>query len=276
MFEALSQEDKAFDGVLDWMQASFTTQSDGTYVGRVRTRRKPTEVEFPTGLFRHIALLAHLRESFPGQYLPGWADEDGLDDEASRLLGGGLRGGEELCYVAADPRGTLPIPEAGVQAVAAEIRAEAASKRAANAWAEAAAAGDGASAGATASRLAGRSATGVTFGAAASAARGGGGPPQRGLSLPGIPRGHKSGSRVPGPGDRGNGPGGGGGRPGGGGGPAPRGGGGGPTGGRPRAPPAGGGLDIPAIIAATSTAVAAAVAQGCAASPPPSEEECVG
>ena len=83
LFEALSQEDKVFNGVLDWMQASFTAQSDGTYVGRVRTRREPTEVEFPTGSFRHVALLAHLRESFPGHYLPGWADKDGLDDEVS-------------------------------------------------------------------------------------------------------------------------------------------------------------------------------------------------
>ena len=32
-FEALSQEDKVFDRALDWMQASFTTQSEGTYVG---------------------------------------------------------------------------------------------------------------------------------------------------------------------------------------------------------------------------------------------------
>ena len=38
-FKALSQEDKAFDGALDWMQSSFTAQSDGTYVGRIRTRR---------------------------------------------------------------------------------------------------------------------------------------------------------------------------------------------------------------------------------------------
>ena len=59
-FKALSQDDKAFDGALDWMQASFTAQSDGTYVGRVRTRQEPTEVEFPTGLFCHIALIVHL------------------------------------------------------------------------------------------------------------------------------------------------------------------------------------------------------------------------
>ena len=83
--------------------------------------------------------------------------------------------------MAADPGSALPIPEAGVQAVAAEIRAEAASERAANAWAEVAVAGNGTSARATASRLAGRGAMGVTFSAAAAAAGGGGGPPQRGL-----------------------------------------------------------------------------------------------
>ena len=38
-FEALIQEDKAFDGALDWMQSNFTAQSDGTYVGRIRTCR---------------------------------------------------------------------------------------------------------------------------------------------------------------------------------------------------------------------------------------------
>ena len=48
-FEALSQEDKAFDGALDWMQSSFTAQSDGTYVGRIRTRREPMEVTFAPG-----------------------------------------------------------------------------------------------------------------------------------------------------------------------------------------------------------------------------------
>ena len=88
-FEALSWDDKAFDGAFDWMQASFMAQSDGTYVGRVRTRQEPTEVEFPTGSFRHIALLTHLREFFPGQYLSGRAFEDGLDNEATRLQGGG-------------------------------------------------------------------------------------------------------------------------------------------------------------------------------------------
>ena len=60
MFEALSRDAKAFDGALDWMQASFMSQLDGTYVGRVRTRWEPTEVKFSIGSFRHTALLAHL------------------------------------------------------------------------------------------------------------------------------------------------------------------------------------------------------------------------
>ena len=51
MFEALSRQDKAFDGALDSMQASFTDQSDSTYVGRVRTRWEPTEVESPRRIF---------------------------------------------------------------------------------------------------------------------------------------------------------------------------------------------------------------------------------
>ena len=48
-FEALSQEDKAFDRALDWMQSSFTAQSDGTYVGRKKTPQAPTEVTFSLG-----------------------------------------------------------------------------------------------------------------------------------------------------------------------------------------------------------------------------------
>ena len=48
-FEALSWDDKTFDRALDWMQASFTDQLDGTYVGQVRNRQEPTEVEFSTG-----------------------------------------------------------------------------------------------------------------------------------------------------------------------------------------------------------------------------------
>ena len=48
-FEALSQEDKAFDRAFDWMQSSFTAQLDSTYVGRIKTRQKPTKVTFTLG-----------------------------------------------------------------------------------------------------------------------------------------------------------------------------------------------------------------------------------
>ena len=81
----MSQEDKALDGALDWMQSSFTAQSDGTYVGWIRTRREPTEVTFALGSYRYVALLAHLREFSLGQYLPGGGDKDGLDSKAPSL-----------------------------------------------------------------------------------------------------------------------------------------------------------------------------------------------
>ena len=123
-FEALSQEDKAFDGALDWMQASFTAQSDGTSVGRVRTRREPTEVEFPMGSFRYVALLAHLQEFFPGQYLPGGGNKDGFDNKAPRLRGGGLRGGEEAGYGPPNTGSALPVTEDGVQALGLHERSE--------------------------------------------------------------------------------------------------------------------------------------------------------
>ena len=123
-------------------------------------------------------------------------DEDGIDSKAPRLRGGGLRGGKDPGYGTADSDDALPGTEDGVQAVAAELRAEAELERAVNAWAEAAAAGDGAttgetlgtpraphtpedraSVGETASRIADRGARGATFSAAAAGAGSGGGPP---------------------------------------------------------------------------------------------------
>ena len=71
------------------MQASFTAQSDGTYVRRVRTRQEPTKVELFTGLFRHTVLLAHLREFFPVQYLSKRAAGNKRDEKATRLQRGG-------------------------------------------------------------------------------------------------------------------------------------------------------------------------------------------
>ena len=43
---------------------------------------------------QHLALLAHLREFFPGQYLTEGGEEAPVS-EAPRLRGGGLRGGKE-------------------------------------------------------------------------------------------------------------------------------------------------------------------------------------
>ena len=96
------------------MQASFTDQSDGTYIGQVRTRREPTEVEFSTGSFCHTALLAHLQEFFPGQYLSERASGDRIVDEATRLQGGRAWSDEESGYLTADSDGALPRAEARV------------------------------------------------------------------------------------------------------------------------------------------------------------------
>ena len=267
------------------MQSSFTAQSDGTYVGNIRTRREPTEVTFALGSYRYFALLAHLRELFLDQYLPRGA-EDAQVSEAPRLQGGGLRGGEDPGEGTPGSDDALPGTEDGIQAVALELRAEVEAERAADAWAEAAAAGDLAAteetlgttrapytpedlagAGETASRIAGQGARSGTFGAGAAGAGGGGGPPRCGLPSPGLTRGHTPGGGGTGP-YRGPGPGGGGGGLARGGGTALGGAGGGPPGGLPIAQP-GLRLDIPAIIAATATAVAAAAAQGYAASSQP-------
>ena len=45
----MSQEDNAFNRALDWMQSSFTAQSDGTYVGWIRTRQEPMKFTFNLG-----------------------------------------------------------------------------------------------------------------------------------------------------------------------------------------------------------------------------------
>ena len=48
-------------GGLDWMQSSFTAQTDGTYVGRIRTGQETTEVTFALGsLFELRGLLVSL------------------------------------------------------------------------------------------------------------------------------------------------------------------------------------------------------------------------
>ena len=69
-FASLRLQDRAFDPALDWMQASFAAQADGTYSRHIRTRRDPQRVEFTAGSYRGNALLAHLWYAFPGHFLP--------------------------------------------------------------------------------------------------------------------------------------------------------------------------------------------------------------
>ena len=52
------------------MQASFTAQADGTYAEHIRTCQEPQQVEFLAGYYRGNALLAHLRSTFLGHFLP--------------------------------------------------------------------------------------------------------------------------------------------------------------------------------------------------------------
>ena len=68
-FTRLGLQDRAFDPTLDWMQASFMAQADGTYTGHIYMRHKTVEVEFTTGSCWGNALLAHLRSAFPGHFL---------------------------------------------------------------------------------------------------------------------------------------------------------------------------------------------------------------
>ena len=69
-FAGLRLQDRMFDPALDWTQASFTAQEDGTYTGHIHTRQEPQQVKFLTGYYRGNALLVHLRSAFPGHFLP--------------------------------------------------------------------------------------------------------------------------------------------------------------------------------------------------------------
>ena len=40
-FSGLSIKDRAYNPELDWMQASFKAQADGTYTGNICMRREP-------------------------------------------------------------------------------------------------------------------------------------------------------------------------------------------------------------------------------------------
>ena len=70
MFASLGLQDCAFDPVLDWTQASFMAQADGTYTGHIHTRRDPQRIEFGAGSYLGNELLAHLWSTFLGHFLP--------------------------------------------------------------------------------------------------------------------------------------------------------------------------------------------------------------
>ena len=69
-FAGLRIQDRAFNLVLDWMQASFTVQADETYNGHIRTHQEPQQVEFVAESYRWNALPAHLWSAFLGHFLP--------------------------------------------------------------------------------------------------------------------------------------------------------------------------------------------------------------
>ena len=69
-FAIIGLQDHVFDPALDWIQASFTAQSDGTYTGHIRTRQDPQQVEFAVGSYWGNALITHLWSAFPGHFLP--------------------------------------------------------------------------------------------------------------------------------------------------------------------------------------------------------------
>ena len=61
----------SFDTAADWLQASFTSRKDGSYIsGPIRTRRELPTVNPHEGSFRHTIAVKHLQLSFPGHYLP--------------------------------------------------------------------------------------------------------------------------------------------------------------------------------------------------------------
>ena len=99
-YEALLKEDQAFEGGLEWLQASFTAQADGAF--RCRTYRDPTVVDISPNSFLSHVLDRHLREYFPGQFLPA-----ATEAELERIRGGGDRTDEEAGYLTADSAGAL-------------------------------------------------------------------------------------------------------------------------------------------------------------------------
>ena len=96
-FMGLGLQDRAFDPVLKWMQASFTDQVNRIYAGHICMRKEPQRVEFAAGSYRGNAFLAHLRSAFLGHFLPDpgvFADqkEERLERSAGAQAVGGRRG----------------------------------------------------------------------------------------------------------------------------------------------------------------------------------------
>ena len=65
VFAGLGLQNRAYEPVLDCIQASSTAQADGTYTGHIHMRREPQRVEFTAGSYRRNALLAQLQSAFP-------------------------------------------------------------------------------------------------------------------------------------------------------------------------------------------------------------------
>ena len=70
VFTGLELQHRVFNPELQWMKASFTSQTDRTYAGHIRTRREAQRVEFAAGSYRWNTLIAHLPSAFPGHVLP--------------------------------------------------------------------------------------------------------------------------------------------------------------------------------------------------------------
>ena len=70
VFASFRIQDHTFDPALNWMQASFTAQADGTHAEHIRMRRETHRVEFAAGSYWGNALLGHLRSAFLGHFFP--------------------------------------------------------------------------------------------------------------------------------------------------------------------------------------------------------------
>ena len=91
----LGGRSSSFDATMDWMQASFTSREEETFLaGVIRTRREFELEDVAPRTYQGQAVIAHARRQFPGRYSPIRLDEgDAADNE--RRSTGGLLGGDE-------------------------------------------------------------------------------------------------------------------------------------------------------------------------------------